>query len=67
LATPRAIKAVPTGRTAAQENRTFLGRPVHYLVAEAGMRQFLDIGAGLPRPDNVPEVPAPLGRPAPAR
>ena len=52
----RAIQAIPTGRTAARENRTFLGRAVRYLVAEAGMRQFLDIGTGLPSANNVHEV-----------
>ncbi|MBV9379639.1 MAG: SAM-dependent methyltransferase [Streptosporangiaceae bacterium] len=43
-------------RTAARENRAFLGRTVRYLVAEAGVTQFLDIGAGLPSADNVHEV-----------
>ncbi len=52
----RAIKAIPTGRTAARENRTFLGRAVRYLAAEAGIRQFLDIGTGLPSASNVHEV-----------
>jgi hypothetical protein len=44
------------GRTAARENRAFLGRAVRFLVAEAGIRQFLDIGTGLPTTDNVHEV-----------
>ena len=52
----RAIAAIPTGRTAARENRAFLGRAVRYLVAEAGIRQFLDIGTGLPSANNVHEV-----------
>jgi hypothetical protein len=52
----QAIRAIPTGRTAARENRTFLGRAVRYLVAEAGIRQFLDIGTGLPSANNVHEV-----------
>jgi hypothetical protein len=52
----KGIKLIPTGRTAARENRTFLGRAVRYLVAEAGIRQFLDIGAGLPSANNVHEV-----------
>jgi hypothetical protein len=52
----QAIKAIPTGRTAARENRAFLGRAVRYLVAEAGVRQFLDIGTGLPSASNVHEV-----------
>jgi hypothetical protein len=52
----RAMRAIPTGRTAARENRAFLGRTVRYLVAEAGIRQFLDIGTGLPSANNVHEV-----------
>ncbi len=45
-----------TIRTAARENRAFLSRVVRYLVAEAGIRQFLDIGTGLPSANNVHEV-----------
>jgi hypothetical protein len=52
----RALARVPAGRTAARENRAFLGRAVRYLAAEAGIRQFLDIGTGLPATDNVHEV-----------
>jgi hypothetical protein len=37
-------------------NRAFLARVVRYLVAEAGVRQFLDIGTGLPTADNTHEV-----------
>src|SRR5215467_9570159 len=37
-------------------NRAFLGRAVRYLVKEAGIRQFLDIGTGLPTADNTHEV-----------
>ena len=40
----------------AQENRAFLGRAVHFLAAQAGIRQFLDIGSGLPTQSNVHEV-----------
>src|SRR5690348_18253320 len=50
------MQVVPTIRAAARENRTFLGRTVRYLVAEAGIRQFLDIGTGLPSANNVHEV-----------
>ena len=42
--------------TAARANRQFLGRTVGYLAAEAGIRQFLDIGTGLPTADNTHEV-----------
>jgi hypothetical protein len=47
---------MPAARTVARENRKFLGRAVRYLVKEAGIRQFLDIGTGLPATDNVHEV-----------
>ncbi|MFG1711309.1 SAM-dependent methyltransferase [Nonomuraea sp. M3C6] len=40
----------------AREHRLFLGRAVRYLVEEAGIRQFLDIGMGLPAEDNTHEV-----------
>ena len=50
------LRAVPTARTGARENRAFLGRAVRYLVAEVGIRQFLDIGTGLPTASNVHEV-----------
>ena len=45
-----------SGRLAARENRAFLGRAVRFLAAEAGIRQFLDIGTGLPTTNNVHEV-----------
>ncbi|MGH3246741.1 MAG: SAM-dependent methyltransferase [Trebonia sp.] len=37
-------------------NRAFLGRAVRFLAGEAGIRQFLDIGTGLPSEDNTHEV-----------
>src|SRR4051794_40518830 len=43
-------------RTAVRENRAFLGRAVRFLAEEAGIRQFLDIGTGLPSANNVHEV-----------
>lgn len=52
----KAMQSWRAVRTAVRENRAFLGRAVRYLVAEAGIRQFLDIGAGLPSADNVHEV-----------
>ena len=50
------VAAMPTVRIAAMENRRFLRRAVTYLVEEAGIRQFLDIGTGIPTADNVHEV-----------
>ena len=52
----RVMRSWPSVRTAARENRAFLGRAVRYLVREAGIRQFLDIGTGLPAANNVHEV-----------
>jgi len=46
----------PNARIAPRENRAFLGRAVRFLTAEAGLRQFLDIGTGLPTTNNVHEV-----------
>jgi O-methyltransferase involved in polyketide biosynthesis len=40
----------------ARADRAFLGRAVRYLVREAGVRQFLDIGTGLPTASNTHEV-----------
>ena len=46
----------PTIRIGVRENRKFLARVVRYLAGEVGIRQFLDIGTGLPTADNVHEV-----------
>ena len=40
----------------ARADRQFLGRAVRHLVTEAGIRQFLDIGTGLPTAENTHEV-----------
>jgi O-methyltransferase involved in polyketide biosynthesis len=40
----------------ARADRAFLGRAVRYLTSEAGICQFLDIGAGLPTADNTHEL-----------
>lgn len=40
----------------ARADREFLGRVVRFLAGEAGIRQFLDIGTGLPTADNTHEV-----------
>jgi hypothetical protein len=48
--------AFPNIRLAAMENRGFLRRAVTMLTEEAGIRQFLDIGTGLPSADNTHEV-----------
>jgi len=50
-----ALKAYPDLAKAVQSNRAFLGRAVRFLVGE-GVRQFLDIGTGIPAADNTHEV-----------
>ena len=52
----RLLQSWPTARATARESRAFLARAVRYLVAEAGVTQFLDIGSGLPAAGNVHEV-----------
>src|ERR1700727_1267252 len=42
------IAILPHVRMAARVNRAFVGRAVRYLVNEAGITQFIDIGSGLP-------------------
>ncbi|MCO5969852.1 SAM-dependent methyltransferase [Actinoallomurus soli] len=50
------MAALPSARHAALENRGFLRRAVRHLAAEAGVRQFLDIGTGLPSYGQVHEI-----------
>src|SRR5690349_24593610 len=40
----------------ARADRAFLGRAIRYLTGEEGIRQFLDIGTGLPTADNTHQV-----------
>ncbi len=46
----------PNIRSSVRANRAFLARAVRYLAGEAGIRQFLDIGTGLPSANNTHEV-----------
>ena len=50
------LAVLPQARTSARENRAFLGRAVTYLTGQVGIRQYLDIGTGLPTANNVHEV-----------
>ena len=50
------IAANPTVLPGVRANRAFLGRAVRYLAAEAGIRQFLDLGTGLPTAKNTHQV-----------
>jgi O-methyltransferase involved in polyketide biosynthesis len=49
-------KAMPSIVTTIRVGRPVLGRAVRFLVRECGIRQFLDIGAGLPTAENIHEV-----------
>jgi hypothetical protein len=55
-AAEKAIAAFPGLPFAARANRAFLGRAIEYLAGEAGIRQFLDIGTGIPASGNTHEV-----------
>jgi hypothetical protein len=54
----RILRTWPEVRAAALANRAFLQRAVRYLAAEAGIRQIIDIGTGIPSAGNVHEVAA---------
>ncbi len=51
-----ALEVWPGSAFTARANRAFLGRMVRYLADEAGIRQFLDIGTGIPTAGNIHEV-----------
>ncbi|WP_433298383.1 SAM-dependent methyltransferase [Actinoplanes sp. CA-030573] len=51
-----ALKLMPELVQSARANREFLGRAVRYLATDAGIRQFLDIGTGLPTAGNTHEI-----------
>jgi hypothetical protein len=50
------LKAWPDMGFAMRANRAFLGRAVRYMAGEAGIRQFLDIGTGIPTSGNTHQV-----------
>ena len=56
------MRARPQVVQSARANRAFLARVVRYLAAEADVRQFLDIGTGLPAPDSTHEVAQSVAR-----
>jgi S-adenosyl methyltransferase len=51
-----AVRANPNILPGVRANRAFLRRAVQFLAGEAGIRQFLDIGTGLPTAENTHEV-----------
>ena len=50
------LSGFPAGLDMARQNRRFLYRAVRYLATEAGIRQFIDMGCGLPTDNNVHQV-----------
>jgi hypothetical protein len=50
------IAASPDMAGIVRDNRSFIGRVVRYLADEAGIRQFIDLGGGLPTQTNVHEM-----------
>ena len=56
VAADAAIEAFPRTAESARAARAFLRRVVQFLAGEAGVRQFLDIGTGLPSGENVHQV-----------
>ena len=54
--TEAALKVYPEWAFTARANRAFLGRVVRFLAGDAGMRQFLDIGTGIPTAGNTHQV-----------
>ena len=55
-AAEQAIRDCPEIVPSARANRYFLARSVRFLAADAGIRQFLDIGTGIPTENNTHEV-----------
>ena len=54
----RVAAMLPIIVTQARADRAFLGRAIRYLAGDEGIRQFLDIGTGLPTADNTHEGPS---------
>src|SRR5271156_2625465 len=52
----RTLEAYPNLVFSVRANRAFLARAVRFLAAEAGIRQFLDVGTGIPTANNTHEV-----------
>src|ERR1700674_5031759 len=52
----RTLEAYPNLVFSVRANRAFLARAVRFLAADMGIRQFLDIGTGIPSANNTHEV-----------
>ena len=60
----KVAEMLPIIVTQARADRAFLGRAVRYLAGTEGIRQFLDVGTGLPTADNTHEVAQRVAPPA---
>jgi SAM-dependent methyltransferase len=58
------IAQEPDALISGLEHRAFLGRAVRYMTAEAGIRQFIDVGSGLPSANNTHEIAQQVARDA---
>ena len=56
VAAGAAVGGIEVAQASVRSNRVFLGQVVRWLAGPAGMRQFLDIGTGIPNDDNVHAV-----------
>jgi hypothetical protein len=59
------LRAFPTMKASVRESRAFLGRAVAHLAADRGVRQFIDIGSGIPTmscPHEIAQAIAPESR-----
>ncbi|GAA0438675.1 hypothetical protein Acor_78900 [Acrocarpospora corrugata] len=55
-AAEQVLKVAPEARELARQNRAFMRRAIRHVMADAGIRQFIDIGTGLPTEGNVHEI-----------
>ncbi|WP_314172457.1 SAM-dependent methyltransferase [Streptomyces winkii] len=56
IAAQKTVEAAPGVAVMARENRAFMLRAARHLAAQAGIRQFLDLGAGIPTEPNLHQV-----------
>ena len=50
------LALIPDAQAACHQNRVFVRRAVRFLTGQAGIRQFIDIGTGLPTQGNVHDI-----------
>ena len=56
IAAEKSLEGWPGMRTSMRQNRLFMQRAAQYLAKEAGIRQFLDVGTGIPTTPNLHEI-----------